>query len=199
MRNVTGQLKRTIQDQTLYWRPSDIAKFFYKLGVWEDIALIAKNPLLRAIAWWMYWTNTFRLPISNTCIVVFIYIITWLLTWWHIGRTNGNIIHFSAFLLEKSADMKNAISLYLAGWCCNVFLLHVFNLSWSPLHLKYGAHAISLILYTNNFPVWFYWAAGTSIWISRFRSWPLDLYGNFTQCTMYSIFAKFLLGANWLH
>ena len=123
-----------------------------KLWGWgENIALIAKNPLLRAISCWIYCPKYLRLPISNTCVVVFIFFITWLFTPCHIGRSGVNFIILSWSPLEKSSDMKNAIFLSLAGWCCDLFLLDVFSVSWSPFQSEYGGHVIWVNLRKNIF------------------------------------------------
>ena len=120
-------------------------------GWCENIALIAKNPLLRAISCWIYCPKYLRLPISNTCVAVFIFFITWLFTPCHIGRSGVDYIILSWLPLEKSSDMKNAIFLSLAGLCCELFLLDVFSVSWSPFQSEYGGHVNWLNLRKNIF------------------------------------------------
>ena len=114
-----------------------------KLWGWcENIALIAKNPLLWAIRCWICCPKYLRLPISNTCVVVYIVFITLLFTPWHIGRCGVEFIILSWLPLEKSSDMKNAIFLSLAGWRSEVFLLDVFNDSWSLFQSEYSGYVI---------------------------------------------------------
>ena len=85
------------------------ASIYCSTSCCENIALIGKNSLLRAISCWIYCPKYLRLPISNTCVVVFIFVITWLFAPCHLRRSGVSSIYLSWLPLDQFSDLKSVI------------------------------------------------------------------------------------------